>query len=271
MRSIPGSLEKSPERFLGNHTLQLGSKGFTFQAKASRPLKFFLLSSCGNRRDQFLISLPKGNDNGRMNYTVRPWKSPSTHSPTSDGRSWCILVDDDALHPRGARFVINRIHENNIYLHFDYPLGLSAGDTSTNTSMLTDQLLGPVFSAESAGPEHEFIIEKSSTPQTLSVSRPQNPEQYADRLIVMHGALYFGLGHAMRYLGGGRIDELCSNSRPFFLLWFLVNHFQLRWTEQALYAFAHRAWMETYAANHNPNGRWKWFWHLSNFVSPIPF
>ncbi len=262
--------EVTPEKFIGDHNLQLGLEGFVFQQKNAHSLKFVLLASCGDRRDQFLVSLPNGSNDRRMNYEVRTLNSPSTQSSTTDRRSWCILVADRAPHSRGARFVISRIHENKIYLHFDCPLRLSVRD-SENASLLTNQLLGAICFAEPAGPELEFILEKSHIPQTMSTSRPQNPEQYSRRLIVIHQALFCGTTYTIRFLSNGFLEELLSKYKAFFLLWCLVAYFQLKWIEQALHAFAHRAWIETYDVAYDPDGRWKWFWRLSNYVPPIPF
>jgi hypothetical protein len=31
------------------------------------------------------------------------------------------------------------------------------------------------------------------------------------------------------------------------------------------------AWMATYRPDWDPNGRWKWFWKVSNWEPPVPF
>lgn len=40
----------------------------------------------------------------------------------------------------------------------------------------------------------EFVVERSPTPESLSMARPQNPSQYSDRFIAITGSLHFGLG-----------------------------------------------------------------------------
>jgi hypothetical protein len=90
--------------------------------------------------------------------------------------------------------------------------------------------------------------------QFLSIPRPQNPKQYSDQLIVIHQALFFGLGyverHFMRWLFGDIIDE-----NWLVIIAFGVFAFkQHTWVERALHAFVHRAWFETYSPTWNPNG-----------------
>jgi hypothetical protein len=165
--------------------------------------------------------------------------------------------------------MISRRNGNKVFLHFDCPLRLSGRDDDTPET--AEQLPSYTCIARAADSQEEFIIEKSSTPQSLSMSRPQNPEQYSDRLFVISGALYLGLGYVqlyfMRWFLGDMVDKSWLVLIPYSVLIFM----QRGWVDRALHAFVHRAWFETYSPTWSPNGPWKWFWKLSNYEPPIPF
>jgi len=36
-------------------------------------------------------------------------------------------------------------------------------------------------------------------------------------------------------------------------------------------SFVRTAWLATYRPDWDPNGRWKWFWKVSNWELPVPF
>ncbi|KAJ9603622.1 hypothetical protein H2200_011808 [Cladophialophora chaetospira] len=260
--------EVALEKFRGDCTLHLGPEGFAFQHKGdAQAMKFYLLSSLSARRDQFHFCASDRSNKTKTKYLVQALTTSSTQSPTGSDMSWCMLINDNAWDIRGARFVISRIDGNKIFLHFDCPLRLSQVEDASAIGV-TDQL--PTCIGHSACSEQQFIIQKSETPQTLGSSRPQNPEQYSDRLIVVHQVLWWGLTYSQRYFSNGLLDKLCSNSTLFMILWFLVVSWQHHLVEQGLHAFVHRAWMKTYDPGWN-QGQWKWFWQLSNYKPPIPF
>jgi hypothetical protein len=182
---------------------------------------------------------------------------------------WCILINR-GLEPRGARFLISRIDGHKIFLRYDCPLRLWVKDDA-NISQMEEDLRGDVYFAQIASFEREFILEKRPTPQTLGVPRPQNSQQYSDRLIVIHEVIWRLVLKSENYLSFGLIEELCSRSILFMIAWTIVIDLQYRMVERALYAIVHRAWIATYQPSWNPNRPWKWFWKLMNFEPPIPF
>lgn len=216
-----------------------------------------------------LLSLSGERDNTKTKYLAKSPTSSTKQSLATSKNGWCVLVEDKIPDPRGARFVISRINGNKVFLHFDCPLRLSSSDT--DNPGITEQLLSYVCVAQPADSQREFIIETSSTPQSLGMSRPQNPEQYSDRLIVISDALWLGLSYSERYFMKRLLDDMVSKSTFFLIAWGLFSYMQHQWVEQALHAFVHHAWVETYQPTWSPNGRWKWFWKLSNYEPPIPF
>ena len=157
---------------------------------------------------------------------------------------------------------------NKYFLHFDCPLRLTEIDDSkspSNTQQDREHDCGAVSL------DGNFIIERSYEPQELSISRPQNPEQYSDRQIVICQAIcsIFNLGE--RYLMRAIWGDENSRSTLFYIFYGLYDFKRRRWVERAFYAFVHQAWMATYQPDWDPNGPWKWFWKLSNWEPPIPF
>ncbi|GAB1312687.1 hypothetical protein MFIFM68171_02897 [Madurella fahalii] len=128
-------------------------------------------------------------------------------SENEDGASrtryMCILLEDDARNPRGARFVISRIDSNKTFLHFDCPLKLikraADKDEDEADGQQQQQRSYYVHVARLADAGQEFIIEKIPTPQDLRIPRPQNRKQYSDRLIVTADMLIWALSTLMKY------------------------------------------------------------------------
>ena len=259
--------EIAPESFKGEHTLKLGSAGFTFETrKGAQALKFYLLSSA-HRSDRFRLLLPDQKDAKGRKYNVKALQRSNDEQPAAPTSVWCIVVNNEPLE-RGARFVVNRVVGNAYFLHFDCPLRLTEIDDSKSPS---DAQQDPKHECGAVSLNGEFIIERSYEPQDLSISRPQNPKQYSDRLIVIGQAIYFTTSLGERYLIRAIWGDENSMSTLFYIFKFLYNLKKLQWVERALTAFVHRAWMATYQPDWDPNGPWKWFWKLSNWEPPIPF
>ena len=259
--------EIAPESFGGQHTLKLGSAGFTFETKkGAQALKFYLLSSA-HRSDRFRLLLPNQKDAKSLKYDVEALQRSNDEQPAAPTRVWCIVVDDESTE-RGARFVVNRVMGNKYFLHFDCPLRLTEIYDSKSPS---DAQQDPKDECGAVSLNGEFIIERSHEPQDLSTSRPQNPEQNSDRLIfvcqTICGVMNLGEHYLLRAILG---DE--NTTGTLFLIFYSLYNFKTRqWVERALNAFVRRAWMATYQPGWDPNGPWKWFWKVSNWEPPIPF
>lgn len=259
--------EIAPESFEGEHTLKLGSAGFTFETrKGAQALKFYLLSSA-HRSDRFRLLLPDQKDAKSLKYNVKALQRSNDEQPAAPTSLWCIVVDNE-LPERGARFVVNRVVGNKYFLHFDCPLRLTEIDDSKSPS---DAQQDPKHECGAVSLNGDFIIERSYEPQDLSISRPQNPEQYSDRLIVIGQAICGTINLGERYLIRAIWGDENSMSTLFYIVYGLYCFKQHQWVERALNAFVHRAWMATYQPDWDPNGPWKWFWKLSNWEPPIPF
>jgi hypothetical protein len=262
--------EITPETFSGKHVLRLGSEGFTFhQQKGDKPLKFYSISRSVVWLDQVLLSVSDGPEDAERCYIATAATSSTGQSPTSSKNGWCILFDDNSSDSRAVRFMISRRNGSKVFLHFDCPLRLSR--RSDDTPETTEQLPSYTCIARPADSQEEFIIEKSSTSQSLSMPRPQNLEQCSDRLDAIGSALYFGLGYIERYIMRWLLGDMMDKSWLVLIVYGVFAFMQRGWVDQALHAFVHCAWFETYSSTWNPNGPWKWFWKLSNYEPPIPF
>ena len=259
--------EIAPESFEGKHALKLGSAGFTFHTrKGAQALKFYLLSSA-NRSDRFRLLLPDQEGARSFKYNVETLQRSDDEQPTAPTRICCIVINDGSPE-RGARFVVNRVVGNKYFLHFDCPLRLTEMDDSESSS---DAQQDPTHECGAVRLNGDFIIERNHESQDLSISRPQNPEQYSDRLIVIGNSISGTLSLGERYLMRTIWGDENATSTLFFIFYTLWCYKKRRWVERALHAFVHRAWMATYQPDWDPNGPWKWFWKLSNWEPPIPF
>ncbi|KAI9711043.1 MAG: hypothetical protein M1820_002481 [Bogoriella megaspora] len=170
-----------PESFGGKHTLKLGPAGFNFDTrKGAQALKFYLLSSA-HRLDRLRLLLPDQKDGKMLKCDVEALERRKTGQPTAPTNVWCVVVDEQ-LPKQGARFVVNRVVGNKYFLLFDCPLRLTEVDDSKSPD---DDQPDPNYECGAVGLNGDFIIERSYEPQDLSMSRPQNPEQNSDRLIVV--------------------------------------------------------------------------------------
>ncbi|KAF5696962.1 het domain-containing protein [Fusarium mundagurra] len=259
--------EIAPESFQGKHSLQLGSAGFTFKTrKGTQALKFYLRSSA-HRSDRFRLLLPNQKDVKSLKYDVEALQRSNAKHPAAPTSVLCIVVDNEPPE-RGARFIVNRVVGNKYFLHFDCPLRLTEIDDSKSHSNAQQD---PKHESGAVSLNGDFIIERSYEPQDLSISRPQNPQQYSDRLIVIGQAICGTINLGERYLIRAIWSDENSMSTLFYIFytWYSFNKYQ--WVERTLSAFVHRAWMATYQPDWDPNGPWKWFWKLSNWEPPIPF
>lgn len=259
--------EIAPDVFGGSHTLKLGPNGFTFDTtKGTRPLRFYLLSSA-RQWNRFQLLLPKQKDAKGVRYNVEALQTSNDEQSAAPEGVWCIVMDD-AIAGRGARFLVSRVVGNKYLLHFDSSLRLTKIDDEEPPSG-APQNTTPECGAVSL--KGTFIIERSYESQELSISRPQNPEQYSDRLIVIAGAICVLLRQAECYLLRAIWGDENSMSTLFYIFYGLYCFKKRRWVDAALNAFVHRAWMATYSPDWKPNGPWKWFWKLSNWQPPVPF
>ncbi|KAI9661292.1 MAG: hypothetical protein M1821_009619 [Bathelium mastoideum] len=259
--------EITPESFGGTHTLKLGSAGFTFETrKGAQALKFYLLSSA-HRSNRFRLLLPHQKDAKSLKYNVEALQRSNDEQPAAHTSVWCIVVDDESPE-RGARFVVNRVVGNKYFLHFDCPLRLTEIDDSKSPS---DAQQDPKQECGAVSLNGNFIIERSYEPQDLSLSRPQNPEQYSDRLEVIGQAISGIIRLGERYLMTAIWGDEKSMPSLFYIPYGLYCFKRRQWVQRALNGFVHRAWMATYQPDWDPKGPWKWFWKLSNWEPPIPF
>ena len=100
----------------------------------------------------------------------------------------------------------------------------------------------------------DFIIERTYEPHDLSIPRPQNPEQYANRLRVISSVIYSAIGLGERYAIRVISGDGNSTSTLFCIIYGLYCFKQQQWVERALKAFVGRAWIATYQPDWNPNG-----------------
>lgn len=259
--------EIAPESFKGMYTLKLGSAGFTFETrKGAQALKFYLLSSA-HRLDRFRLLLPVQKDAKIVRYDVEALQKSNDEQPAAPTRVWCIVVNNEPP-KRGARFVVNRVVGNKYFLHFDCPLRLTEIEDSKSPS---DAQQDPKHECGAVRLNGGFIIERSHESQDLSISRPQHPEQYSDRLIVIGQVIFDTMGLGERYLMRAIWGDENSMGTLFFTFYVLYNIKKHQWVRRALNAFVHRAWIATYQPSWDPNGPWKWIWKITNWQPPIPF
>jgi hypothetical protein len=257
-----------PVTFENQHTLRLSSAGFTFETMKGAPaLKFYLLSSA-HRSSSFRLQLPSQKDaKPRLTYNVEEVQRSNDEQPSAPTGLWCIVVDEQPPE-RGARFAVSRVVGDKYFLHFDCPLRLAKIDDAEDPS---DAQQEPKNECGAVNLNGDFIIERSYEPRDLSISRPQNPEQYSDRLIIIGSLIVDALNLGERRLVRALWGDENSMSTLFYICWCLYNFQKIQWVHKALTMFVHRAWMATYRPDWNPNGPWKWFWKLSNWKPPIPF
>lgn len=254
-----------PEVFSGNHTLRLQPDGFHFHyGDNCRPLKFFMLPSSTNWHKD--IQLKATDDIGLVLKALEPSNKELT---LTSKNGWCILLEDQQplRSPRAALFVVSGLEENKVFLHFERSARLSTLKFGNNE--IEEHLPTHVF--QPAEEKLEFIIEKGSTPQDLRMPRPQTRKQYSDRLIftgdMLSKVLIFGHQYFCRHF----LEKALRNNIPLCVLYGLFTLTIRISMERALKALVHRAWIETFYPEWNPNGRWKWFWKLLNYVPPVPF
>jgi hypothetical protein len=272
---IPREIAKA--KFEGDHTLKLGPLGFTFETKKGcQPLPFYLLSST-SRAQSSRLALPGQKDDKPCvkHYDVRALQTLGADKINASTSMWCVVVDR-SLQERGARFIIERVFGDKYFLYFDCALTLTEINTEDDRS---DEIQEPETSPSQTSKDQigavlltgEFILHRSHDPQDLSISRPQNPEQYSDRLIVICSFICGLLSYLERLLLRHFFGDENSLSALFYCFYGLYSWKKQKWVEYGLNAFVHTAWMATYRPDWDPNGRWKWFWKVSNWEPPVPF
>lgn len=132
---------------------------------------------------------------------------------------------------------------NKYFLHFECPLCLTEIDDSRNLSDAQQELN---HDCGAVGLTGDFIIERSYEPQDLSISRPQNPEQYSDRLIVIGHVICGAINLGERYLIRAIWGDGNFMSTLFYIFYCLYSIKKRHWVERVCNAFVHRAWMATY-------------------------
>lgn len=142
------------------------------------------------------------------------------------------------------------------FLHFDCPLRLKVIHDS-KTPRDTQQDSKHEYGAISLN--GEFIMERSHELQDLSISRPQNPIQYSDRLTFTAQAIGGMIDLGERCLIKAIWGDETPKSTLFYVFYGLHCFIKRRWVDRALSAFVHGAWMATYQPGWDPNGPWKWF------------
>jgi len=253
------------EMFSGEHSLRLGSDGFSFHHRDGRHrLKFYMLSSDTVWKEQVQLSVC--DDEGLVVEVLEP---SSEQLLVTSQNGWCILLEDNATcnPPRGARFVVSRLQENKVFLHFDRSIRLSKAEF--DNQRIKGQL--PSNAYRPANADQEFIIEKSTTPQDLRMPRPQTRKQYSDRLIATGNILSDAFIFGEQYFFKSFLDRVVVKSTALNIIYWIFPIVQRILIQRALKALIHRAWIETFYPEWNQNGRWKWFWRLLNYIPPIPF
>ena len=276
-------VEVVAETFFEDHFLRLDAEGFGFHSKDSNmPLKFYFVSRAAvwRAKREAILTVFDGPEDEERRFAAKAISASSGPQPTtSASNDWCILIEHDSTNPRAARFKIVRRTGNNVFLQFDCTMRLSliANDTDTSKpgKRKKKQKNMPSYIARPADSSHKFIIPRSQDAiKSLSMARPQNPTQYSDRLLFIHGHLYWALGHLEGRILERFFGDFDAVIGEHFLTigipyWF-YNLKKFGWIEDGLNALVHRAWVATYSPTWDPNGPWKWFWKAFNFEPAVP-
>lgn len=257
-----------PENFREKQVLRLGSDGFHFhQAKPESPFKFCTVPRSVDWSRPFRLHVTWRNEREETRYLVNADGRAASNVKAPEG--WCVLVEDKSDDPRAAKFLISRIVGNQVYLHFDCLLRMK-NVIDNDKSHASDQAF-PMCAARPADSQEEFVIERSMISGDLTLARPQNAEQYSDRLEVTVQALVGILAYFERkFLDlcfGGAFDK----NWGFLIIYGIFSYKQRTWVDHAVHEFVHRAWAETFSPDWKPMGAWKWFWIAMNWVPPVPF
>ncbi|KAH8722798.1 hypothetical protein GQ44DRAFT_346051 [Phaeosphaeriaceae sp. PMI808] len=259
-----------PEHFQGKHTLKLASDGFIFQQQEDSELaKFFLFPMKTEICEFMAVSLPGVSKDLMTEYLVTALRRGGEEPPVTSQSGWCILLDVktdilniDTTISRGARFIITRTIGKKFYLHFDCPIRLVKTQVPRLTTTLT---------AQRPGPQAKFVIEKSTTPQILGISRPQNPKQILVRIMAMVGIIHGFVTSFEKPFLEPYVNMILPTTLLRVTFRVVLSHYEIRWIKQLLMAIGHHAWFATYQPTWRANGRWRPFWYLFNYAPPIPF
>ena len=258
------------ERFSGEHLLHLGPAGFTFQRRQeSTPYEFIFLAPSCPRTGRY--SLFHWDEDARecTHHRVEVLSKTQDRSTFRSNTRMCILIDrslgEDRL--RGAQFVLTRIDHEKVFIHYVHSIKLSRTDEKYSSSARQANPRDTFF-GKSAGPQLEFILERSF-PQMVDLPRPQNPEQYTARLDLLKFNAVPLIQYPISYYSWNFWSWILPSTKLAFavlLLEMSLSQWLLIWT---LNSIGHRAWTTTYGASWTPEGPWKWFWKYMNFHSPI--
>ena len=250
---IPCEIAKT--KFEGDHTLKLGPLGFTFETmKGCKPMTFYLLSST-SRAQRFRLALPDRNDDKPCvkHYDVRALKTSGANEINASSSMSCIVVNGP-LQERGARFIIDRVVGNKYFLYFDSALTLTQINTEddpsdriqeaeTSQSQTSKDQIGGVLLIG------DFILCRSHGSQDLSISRPQNREQYSDRLTSICKLISHLLSYLVCLLLRHFFGDENSLSTLFYCSYFFFCWKKREWVQNGVEAFVHTAWIATYRPN----------------------
>ena len=255
---IPREIAK--EKFEGNLSLKLGPLGFTFETKKGyQPLPFYLLSSA-SRAQSFRLALPSQKDSKPCveNYNVQALQNAGANEDNVLTGLWCIVVDRSLIE-RGARFIIDRVSGDKYFLNYDCALALTyiksedcySDEIKDSEESQSQTSKDQISAAPLTG---KFILNRSHDPQDLSISRPQNPVQYSDRLIVICSFICSLISYLERLLLRYLFGDEDSLSTLFYCFYGLYIWKKREWVEGGMNSFVRTAWMATYRPEWDPKG-----------------
>lgn len=258
------------ETFSGEHLLNLGPAGFTFQrTQESTPYEFILLAPSCPRTGRYSFFHRNKQDHHWTHFRVEVLSKTLNTSMFSSKTRMCILIDrslgEDRL--RGAQFVLTRVDHKKVFIHYVYSIKLSKTHEQYSSSARQAHPRDKFF-GKSAGPQLEFILERSF-PQMVDLPRPQNPEQYTARLDLVKFNVLPLVHYCINYYSWNFWSWVLPNTKLALVVLWLETPITQWLLLTMLNSISHRAWVTTYAGNWTPHGPWKWFWKYMNFHSPI--
>ncbi|KAL6711003.1 hypothetical protein ACN47E_006878 [Coniothyrium glycines] len=257
-----------PCDFSNTPMLQLCSEGWTIpDLPSDKHVKMYSISASVTWQDDVFFSVSPSNSTQAHIYRAKATTPPKQRPYTDAHKAWCIMVGGDALRPRGALFTITRTDGFKVFLHFESSLDMPSIWESAPDSEQSGKQVQPTTPAD---PTLHFLLERSTTATSLGTSRPQNPEQFSDRLIVVSGLVYVATSHLDQHLRRKILGEWANN-------WYFLAAYSLAtirrpaWIEDQLTAFVHHAWVQTFQPDWNAGGRWRYFWRAANYEPAVPF
>ena len=260
------------QEFLGEQFLQLESEGFTFHCKdKSYACEFFLFSSRSTWLSRFYLDCYEKGSKEKLKFQAEALSREPDHdssTPTQTQTDGCMLIDQSPGpdNVRGAQFLVTRIDNDKVFLKYVCPLRLrriedTSSDPGRDNSLETLNIIRST-------PQLKFVLERSSRKVDID-PRPQNPEQY-------HNRIDFFIGWVIPWF-----NKIIS---PFtFMLWQKVfpntwlavlaasteGYIRLLLIERALHWLCYRWWVSTYSQTWTIKGPWRWLERYMNFAGPI--